>query len=138
MTTTMTTPATAVELVQSLYAAFGRGDVAFITERVTPDCEWVATGEGLPYAGTFRGPQGVAEFFGKLVASENITHFDPREFYSDGGDNVVVVGSEACTVISTGKPAKTNWCMVFRLRAGKVAYWESHFDTLAYYKAYQP
>ena len=133
----MTSTNTAVELVQSLYAAFGRGDIAYIMERVTPDCEWIAPGPGLPSAGTYRGPQGVGEFFAKLKATENITHFEPREFYSDGGNNVVALGSEACTVLSTGKPAKTNWCMVFRLRAGKVAYWESQFDTLAYYKAYQ-
>jgi len=132
----MTLTGAPVELVQSLYQAFGRGDVAYITERVTPDCEWVSAGEGLPYAGTFRGPQGVAEFFRKLVLNENITHFEPREFYSSG-DNVVVLGSEACTVVSTGKPVKTNWCMVFRIRAGKVAYWECQFDTLSYYKAYQ-
>src|SRR5512147_325848 len=115
----MTATSTAVEVVQSLYAAFGRGDVPFILERVTPDCEWVATGDGLPYSGRYRGPAGVGEFFQKLVAAENITTFEPKEFYSNG-DNVVVLGSEACTVIATGKPAKTNWAMVFRLRDGKV------------------
>ena len=132
----VTAAKTAVELVQDLFAAFGRGDVPYILERVTPDCEWVGHGEGLPYAGVFRGPAGVGQFFSNLVANEQILTFEPREFFSEG-NTVVVLGSESCNVIATRKPAQTNWSMVFRLRDGKVYYWESHFDTLAYYRAYQ-
>jgi ketosteroid isomerase-like protein len=128
---------TAVELVQNLYAAFGRGDIAYILEHIAPDCTWVAPGEGIPNAGVYRGPEGAGEFFRRLAASEQVTAFEPREYFSDGQGNVVALGSEACTSLLTGKQAKTNWAMVFRIRDGKVTTWESYYDTAAYYLAHQ-
>jgi ketosteroid isomerase-like protein len=119
-----------------MYAAFGRGDIQFILNNLTADCRWVIPGEGLPYAGTFTGPSGVARFFEQMLAAETVTAFEPREFYANG-DSVVALGSEACTVNATGKPAATNWAMRFSIRDGKVSSFESYFDTLAYGGAYR-
>jgi uncharacterized protein len=133
----VTATSTAVETVQALYAAFARGDIGYILERVTPDCAWIAPGAGIPNSGAYSGPQGVAQFFERLAASEEVTRFEPREFFSDESGNVVVLGSEGCRSKLTGKEMNTNWTMVFRIRGGKVAAWESYYDTLAYYTAHQ-
>ena len=51
------------ELVQSLYDAFSRGDIRFILDHIAPNCRWTAPGTGIPNAGVYTGPAGVAEFF---------------------------------------------------------------------------
>ncbi|MFN7926091.1 MAG: nuclear transport factor 2 family protein [Bryobacteraceae bacterium] len=126
---------TSKELVQSLYAAFGRGDVAFILERVAPDCTWVAPGTGIPNAGVYSGPAGVGAFFQKLASTENVTAFEPKEYF-ENGDSVVALGTEECTAIATGKQMKTDWAMLFRVSGGKVVYWQSFYDTSAYMVAH--
>ena len=45
---------TPTETVQSMYAAFGRGNIAALLESVTDDVESTHRGSlGLPYMGTF-------------------------------------------------------------------------------------
>lgn len=127
---------TSTELVQSLYDAFGRGDIPFILSHLSPDCRWVAPGEGIPNAGVYNGPEAV-EFFRKMAESETILKFEPRQFISNG-DDVVALGYEECRAIATGKTASTNWAMLFRVRNGLVAYFETFYDTAAYLRAHQP
>lgn len=123
------------ELVQSLYAAFGRGDIPFILEHVAPNCRWSAPGTGIPNAGVYEGPAGVAQFFQRLASSENITRFEVKEFF-ENGNSVIALGCEACTSIATGKPAYTDWAMLFRVENGKVTEWQSFYDTSAYMVAH--
>jgi uncharacterized protein len=127
-----TTTQTAVELVKSLYEAFGRGDIAFIVNSINDDCRWVAPGATLATRGVYSGPQGVLQFFERMNATEEFTLFEPREYFSDSQGNVVVLGSEAMRSRKTGKEAKTEWSMVFRIRDGKVSGWHAYYDTEAY------
>ncbi|MBM3737106.1 MAG: DUF4440 domain-containing protein [Acidobacteria bacterium] len=126
---------TPTELIQDLFAAFGRGDIPYILDRLTPDCRWIAPGNGIPNAGVYSGPEGASEFFRRLAASENITRFEPREFFAKG-DSVVALGYEACTT-SSGKAVDTEWAMLFRVRDGKVSMFQSYYDTSAYMLAHQ-
>ena len=127
----MTTTSTAVELVQSLYEAFGRGDIPFILSHIADDCQWISPGEGIPAAGAYVGPAGAGEFFQRLGGSEEFTRFEPREFFTKG-DDVVALGFEECRSRATGKTMSTNWAMLFRVRDGKVVYWEAFYDTSTY------
>jgi ketosteroid isomerase-like protein len=132
----MTSTATAVDTVKSLYEAFGRGDIAYIISRVAPDCRWVAPGVGIPDAGVYTGPEGAAEFVRKMHESEEISRFKPRQFFSEL-DDVVVLGLEECRSRRTGRTASTNWVMHFRVRDGRVTYFETYYDTAAYLRAHQ-
>ena len=126
---------TPTQLVQSLFEAFGRGDIPFILERVSPDCRWVTPGRAIPYAGTYHGRDGAAQFFTRLAESEEFLAFEPREFIADG-ENVIALGYEKCRVRPTGKEASTDWSMLFRVRNGLVVEYRSWFDTEAYANAY--
>ena len=126
------TPVSALELVQMLFEAFGKGDIPFILDHVTSDCRWVAPGEGmLPVGGEYLGTQGVARFFQILSETQKITLFEPHEFFEEG-DAVVVLGVEEMTSVKTGRSVRTHWVMVFRVRDGKVYQWDQFFDTAAY------
>jgi ketosteroid isomerase-like protein len=124
------------ELVQSLFEAFGRGDINFIVEHVAPDCRWVVPGQGIPAAGTYQGREGAAQFFQRLSETEKITRFEPSEYFANG-DAVLVLGSEEMQVISTGKRAASDWAMLFRVRDGQVVLYQSFFDTAAYAGAHR-
>jgi ketosteroid isomerase-like protein len=132
----MTAAATSVQYVQSLFDAFNRGDLDFILARVAPDCRWVAPGQGIPNAGVYTGPSGAAEFFRIMGETEEIVRFEVNEYFTNG-DDVVALIHEEIRSRKTGKPAETNGAMVFRIRDGKVYYWESFYDTSAYARAHQ-
>jgi uncharacterized protein len=135
MSTATATTSTSVDLIRSVFHAFGRGDIAYILASLTPDCEWVCPGEA-PYSGTYTGPEGAAEFFQKLAASEQITLFEPSEYFTNG-DDVIALGYEEGRSIATGKSAVSHWAMLFRVRDGKVSRWQHYYDTAAYARAHQ-
>jgi uncharacterized protein len=110
-----------VSLVQSLYAAFGRGDVPFLLDAVTEDVDWTLFGPtSIPYAGNFKGRDGVGRFFSLLGGSLEFQAFEPRKFISEG-DTVVVLGRERATVRATGRVFDVEWVHVFVVRDGKAA-----------------
>lgn len=123
------------QLVQNLYEAFGRGDISFILAHIAPGCRWSAPGSGIPNAGEYTGPGGVAQFFERLAATENVTRFEVREYF-ESGSSVIALGYEEVTAVSTGKPAATEWAMLFRVEEGKVTEWRSYYDTSAYLLAH--
>jgi ketosteroid isomerase-like protein len=135
MSTATATTSTSVDLIRSTFEAFGRGDIAYILANLTPDCTWICPGE-LPYSGAYTGPAGAGEFFQKLGATEQITVFEPREYFTSG-DDVMVLGYEEGRSIATGKTVTSHWAMLFRVRNGKVSHWQTHFDTAAYARAHQ-
>jgi uncharacterized protein len=58
-----------VAIVTDIYAAFGRGDVPTILDKIAPDCRWESWGnnraqrQGVPTLQPRTGPAGVADFF---------------------------------------------------------------------------
>ena len=55
-----------VQIVKGGYAAFGRGDIQGLIAMFAEDVEWITPGEGLPWAGTYRGHAAVADLFQKV------------------------------------------------------------------------
>ena len=85
-----------VTIVQSMYAAFGKGDIATIIAAVTPDIDWHSGGRvsDFPTFGPRKGPKEVGEFFKTVADNNDFSEFSPREFYADG-DKVFVLGHYA-------------------------------------------
>jgi ketosteroid isomerase-like protein len=87
------TPQT-LEIVQSAYAAFGRGDIPAILDLIADEIEWKFVGsKGLPYTGTFRTKDAIANWFASIPKVEEILIFEHREFIS-AGESVTVLGWE--------------------------------------------
>ncbi|HEY2647198.1 MAG TPA: nuclear transport factor 2 family protein [Candidatus Acidoferrales bacterium] len=119
-----------VQVVKDGYAAFSRGDVPGLLALLAEDVEWHIPGTGLPLAGTYRGHDGVANFFQKLSQEADILDFQPREFVADG-DRVMVIGWERSKVKATGRTAEVDWVMSFTVRNGKVSIFREFSDTKA-------
>src|SRR3712207_8353354 len=48
-----------VAALRSAYEAFAQGDFAAASKILAPDVEWVEHGRGMPYSGTWHGPDSV-------------------------------------------------------------------------------
>ena len=54
-----------------MYAAFGAGNIQGILDPLTNDADWVDGGTAsTPFSGAYKGPQGVGDFFKKLLAHQ--------------------------------------------------------------------
>jgi uncharacterized protein len=119
-----------VSLVQSLYAAFGKGEVGTIVAACTPDVAWHSGGResDFPAFGPRRGQQAVTEFFKIVAENEDFQEFSPRAFYP-ADDKVFVLGTYAMTMRKTGKKCSSDWCHVFTIKGGKLAGFREFTDT---------
>ena len=123
------------QVVQSMYAAFGRGDIAALLDHVTDDIEWIHRGSiGLPYMGTFRGKAALLQWFGHVAEFDGIQAFEPREFL-EGKDHVTVLGWERTQALPAGGIFETDWVHVMTVRDGKVCRFVGAYDTAAVLKA---
>lgn len=92
-----------VRIVQSIYEAFGRGDVPFILSQLSPDVEWEYgySDNEVPWLRKRRGPAGVADFFGAVGGNLQFHNFAPTDLLA-GKDKVVALVTIDATVTRTG------------------------------------
>ena len=127
---------TNVEVVQETYEAVGRGDIPALLDVLTDDVEWTFQGPSvIPFAGTRRGREGVAEFFSLVGRNLEFERFEPREFVAQG-DTVVVLGFERSRIKPTGRTFEQEWAHLYKLRDGKVAEFLALEDTAAHAVAF--
>jgi len=125
-----------VELIGTMYAAFGRGDVQAILDRCTSDVEWRFDGPAaIPYAGTRRGPAEVVGFFQALASTQENMVLTPERFIAQG-DEVAIIGRYAATVKATGQRFDSALGHFFTIRDGKVSRFVNFSDTAEIAGAY--
>ena len=127
------TPATRsnAEIVQGMFAAFGKGDLPGVLSALAPEVEWRVGGPSeVPYAGTRRGREQVKHFFEELGRAVEFQHFEPQEYVSEG-NTVVVLGHEKLLVRASRQTIENGWVMVFTLRKGEVIRFREFNDTAA-------
>ena len=93
---------TCKETVQQMYAAFGRGDVPAILERLAPDVEWEydASPTEVPWLQPRTGRAGAAEFFASLENLE-FHRFEPKAILEEGSTVVALIDVDV-TIRKTG------------------------------------
>lgn len=117
-----------VKIIEDMYAAFGRGDVAFIVGKLTDDIQWTSHIENVvPWSGDFSGKARVPRFFEAIFQSVDVTAFEPQEWIAQG-DTVVSLGRFGCRVRTTGKSSDARWVFIWRFRDGKVCAYEQFHD----------
>ena len=126
-----------VDVVQRTYEAVGRGDIPALLDLLTNDVEWTLQGPSvIPFAGTRRGREEVAEFFSSVGESLQFEQVEPREFVGQG-DTVVVLGFERNLIKPTGRTFEQEWAHVYTLRDGKIAKFRAFEDTAAQVIAFE-
>ena len=121
-----------IDTVKEIYAAFGRGDVPAILEKLDEDVEWDTETDvpGVPWLSPRRGRANVPAFFESLDPLE-ITRFEPHTFFESGDKVFALIALEANT---KGKRYSIpNEGHLWQFNAGgKVARYHHIADTLAH------
>ena len=128
-----------IQIVQSIYACFGRGDIAGLMGHLDPDIHWEVVGQrsDYPLFGARHGHAGVQDFFETLAVTEEITAFSPREIHASA-DKVFAIGHAAYVMKRAGRPASSDWVHVFTIRDGRVTAWQEYLDTAQIAAANRP
>ena len=117
-----------LDVVRSMYAAFGSGDLEGILSSLDPQVSWRTPGApDLPSGGLRHGVPAVREFFGLLLNTLDITDFQPQDFLA-ADDKVVVLGTSREGPKGSGRLVNFRWVHVFTFRNGRIATFEEPAD----------
>ena len=123
-------------MIESLYAAFSRGDLDSILRNVTDDVEWVEFGPpSIPFTGVHHGWESVKRCLTLVKVTQSDLRIRITEFIS-AGDTVVAAIRCSGRVTATGRAFDTSAVQVFTFRDGKVASFRDYFDTAQLATAY--
>ena len=118
-----------VDVIESAWKAFGKGDIETVLSYFAESAEIVAP-PSLPWGGTYEGPEGMRTFIAKAI--EPYTEFKavPEKVLGADDNHVIVVArNTGRTKGGTRTEQKVVW--VYQLRDGAIT--SAHFftDTVA-------
>jgi len=123
-----------VDTVKEIYAAFGRGDVPAILDKLDDNVEWETetSAQGVPWLEPRRGKANIAGFF-EALAPLQITRFEPHTFFESGDKVFVLIAFEA---IRDGKSYSipNNGHLWQFNAAGKVVKYDHVTDTATHWR----
>lgn len=119
------------QLVMRGYEQFQNRDIQGLMENFADDIEWMGTeSDYIPFSGTYRGKDQVAEYFTKMDQAQEAQQFEPQEFIAEG-DKVVVTGQSIWKVKATGKTYENPWVHIFTIKDGKTTHFQQYNNTAA-------
>ena len=124
-----------ITFVQDMYAAFARGDIAYVLARIPDDCAEfgvIAAGpSAVPWHLESRGKAGAARFFEALGGSVEYQAFEPRDYVASG-DHVYVTIYHRMKVRATGELMELKETIHhIQFKDGELARWVCSEDTKA-------
>ncbi|SRR6266513_1004452 len=122
-----------VELIESLWDDFGRGDLDKVA-RALADRGEVVFPANLPWGGSYEGPEAFAGVLAEIVGSFADFKAKPEMVLGADDDHVVVV-AEIRARSKTGTRLEIRVAWVYRLRDGKIVRAEVFSDTAAIVEA---
>ena len=122
-----------IQLIKEHFAAFGRGDIQSALSIVDDNVDWQSPvtrthPEEITWAAPRHSREEVMQFFKELADKVQPGKFEIIGFIVQG-DKVVVEGSNAGVIKSTGSSYEHDWVMVFTLRDGKIIKHRHYYDT---------
>jgi ketosteroid isomerase-like protein len=100
-----------VRLVREGFKAWNAQDPQWVLEHMSPEVEWVAP-ERDPFPGTYKGFEGVQEFWTRWRNAVGQLRFTPEEMI-DAGDHVVVIAHRTASNDVTGLRISDKIAQVF-------------------------
>jgi hypothetical protein len=115
-----------LRIVQDMYAAFGRGDLGFVLDKIDDECDGFGvisgTETGVPWHLDLKtkGKPGAVRYFEALASSVDHKAFEQRDFAASG-DHVYATVRLVQAVHATGKSLEQSEVIHhFTFRNGKV------------------
>lgn len=124
------------QLVEDVYAAFGRGDIPFVLGALHPEIEWWEA-ENFIYSdkNPYRGPHSVLGGVFMRLGSEWEKFACVPDEVLDAGDTVVGRGYYSGKYIPTGREVRAQFAHIFKFQDGKVVLFQQYTDTAQFEKA---
>lgn len=120
-----------VRMIETLFDAFSRGDIASVLASLADDVDWEAPvteqARSLPWAGRRRGREQVVDYFRVFAATSEVHPMEDTTFTA-AGDRVVVEGRNRNKARATGRPYEHRWVMVFTITDGRVSRFRHYYD----------
>lgn len=111
------------------YQNFMTGNIAALLDSFAEDINWeLPEVENVPFARTYKGRAGVADFFKQLGENQDPVAFNQREFIAQG-DKVVVLGDYVWKVKKNGREFRGDYAHVFTFKDGKAVAFKEYMDT---------
>jgi uncharacterized protein len=122
-----------VEVIESMWEAFGSGDADRAASALAPNAEIVSP-QPLPWGGVYEGPEGFVEFLAAL--RDGIAGMKAKPLKILGADdNHVVVLAQTTGRSASGTRLDVRMLWIYELRDGAVIRAEAFTDTAAILEA---
>jgi ketosteroid isomerase-like protein len=126
------------QVVMQAYQSYKDNNIKGVLALIDDKVEWIGPdSDYIPFAGTHKGKDQVAQFFSKLEQTQDVLKFEPQTFIAEG-DKVAVTGNGSWRVKATGQTYDSPWVHIFTVRDGKIARFEQHVHTAAAEAAFRP
>lgn len=123
-------------LVQQAYQSIAAGDIRALLKAFAEDVEWeLPEMENVPFAGKWRGHEGVRQFFSKVFEVQDVVRFEPEEYIAQG-DKVVALGHFIMRIKATAIEFGSKWAQVWTVKDGKVLRFYEYVDTAVVSRAH--
>jgi len=121
-----------IEVLERVYAAFGRGDLDTILAALADDVDWISVSEApnpvVPWYGRYRGKGEVPRFFKEIGSTVEVSEFTTLSFTANDTDVMVAI-RWAFTVTATGQSAALHMQHWWSFTDGKVVFVRTCEDT---------
>jgi uncharacterized protein len=125
-------------IVQTFYAALGRGDVPAVLGLLDPQVQWTEAERFPYYSGTWHGPQAVLEKLLKPLARDWEKFTATAEDFVVDSDRVVALGRYAGTYRRTGRSMSAPFAHLWSIGDRKITGFRMYTDTAKVLEALQP
>jgi ketosteroid isomerase-like protein len=115
-----------LELVKRGYEAWNTGDRSWVLEHMSEDVEWVTPPED-PDPGTYRGYEGVEQFWSQWRAAVGQLEFKIEEI-ADEGDHVIVTARRSGRGEHSGLAVSDRVIQVFTFEGEKCVSVHEYYD----------
>ncbi|MBX3238993.1 MAG: nuclear transport factor 2 family protein [Chitinophagaceae bacterium] len=127
----------ALNVVQEMLTAFGKGDLETLKRTLSEDTVWVYYGvEGIPYNGIYEGKDGVIRFITNIVSNVDILDFQVSKMVADQ-NTVIVLGSEKQKIKSNNEVLEQNWVQVYTVENNLITRLDEFANTAFALKLFQ-
>jgi uncharacterized protein len=121
-----------LQIIQSVYQAFGQGDMQSLFGYFDAGIEWQLAEHHVyarPDGGAFHGAREIGEqFFARIAPEWQDFIVSPARFHV-AGDTVIVEGRYTGTHAVTHRSLDAQFCHLWTLKDGKVIRFQQYMDT---------
>lgn len=119
----------ALNVVQEMLTAFGKGDMEALKKTLSDDTTWVYHGvNGIPYNGTYQGKDGAVKFIMNIIANVDVLDFQVTKIVAEQ-NTVIVLGSEKQKIKSNGEVLEQNWVQVYTVESDLITRLDEYANT---------